>query len=68
MEEKFGVSSDDLEPVVVEQAVEEVVVEEPTNTTEEEPVVEEEEDDSPSLALVVSALTIGLIAVARRKH
>ena len=30
--------------------------------------VEEEEDDSPSLALVVSALTIGLIAVARRKH
>ena len=45
-----------------------VVVEEPTNTTEEEPVAEEEEDDSPSLALVVSALTIGLIAVARRKH
>ena len=45
-----------------------VVVEEPTNTTEEEPVVEEEEDDSPSLALVVSTLTIGLIAVARRKH
>ena len=30
MEEKFGVSSDDLEPIVVEQAVEEVVVEEPT--------------------------------------
>ena len=30
MEEKFGISEDDLEPVVVEQAVEEVVVEEPT--------------------------------------
>ena len=34
-----------------------------------DPVVEEEdEDDSPSIALVVSALTVGLIAVARRKH
>ena len=33
-----------------------------------DPVVEEEEDDSPSVTLVVSALTIGLIAVARRKH
>ena len=32
-----------------------------------DPVVEEE-DDSPSVALVVSALTVGLIAVARRKH
>ena len=30
MEEKFGISEDDLEPIVVEQAVEEVVVEEPT--------------------------------------
>ncbi len=28
----------------------------------------EEEDDSPSVTLVVSALTVGLIAVARRKH
>ena len=28
----------------------------------------EEEDDSPSVALVVSALTVGLIAVARRKN
>ena len=27
-----------------------------------------EEDDSPSVTLVVSALTVGLIAVARRKH
>ena len=26
------------------------------------------EDDSPSVALVVSALTVGLIAVARRKN
>lgn len=32
-----------------------------------DPVVEEE-DDSPSVALVVSALTVGLIAVARRKN
>ena len=32
-----------------------------------DPVVEEE-DDSPSIALVVSALTVGLIAVARRKN
>ena len=30
MEEKFGVSSDDRAPVVIEQVVEEVVVEEPT--------------------------------------
>ena len=30
--------------------------------------VAEEEDDSPSVALVVSALTVGLIAVARRKN
>ena len=29
---------------------------------------EPEEDDSPSVTLVVSALTVGLIAVARRKH
>ena len=29
---------------------------------------EEEEDDSPSVTLVVSALTVGLIAVARRKN
>ncbi|MCH2619443.1 MAG: transporter substrate-binding domain-containing protein, partial [Candidatus Poseidoniia archaeon] len=28
----------------------------------------EEEDDSPSVTLVVSALTVGLIAVARRKN
>ena len=28
----------------------------------------EEEDDSPSVTLVVAALTVGLIAVARRKH
>ena len=27
-----------------------------------------EEDDSPSVTLVVSALTVGLIAIARRKH
>ena len=33
-----------------------------------DPVVEEEEDDSPSVTLVISALTVGLIAVARRKH
>jgi ABC-type amino acid transport substrate-binding protein len=33
-----------------------------------DPVVEEEEDDSPSLTVLVSALAIGLIAVARRKH
>jgi len=32
-----------------------------------DPVVEEE-DDSPSVTLVVSALTVGLIAVARRKN
>ena len=32
-----------------------------------DPVVEEE-DDSPSVTLVISALTVGLIAVARRKH
>ena len=30
--------------------------------------VEAEEDDSPSLTVLVSALAIGLIAVARRKH
>ena len=29
---------------------------------------EEEEDDSPSVTLVVAALTVGLIAVARRKN
>ena len=28
----------------------------------------EEEDDSPSVTLVVAALTVGLIAVARRKN
>ena len=33
-----------------------------------DPVVEEEEDDSPSVTLVISALTVGLIAVARRKN
>ena len=32
-----------------------------------DPVVEEE-DDSPSVTLVISALTVGLIAVARRKN
>ena len=39
-----------------------------TNETEETSETEEEEEDSPSLALVVSALTVGLIAIARRKH
>ena len=28
----------------------------------------EEEEDSPSLAVLTSALAVGLIAVARRKH
>jgi len=31
-------------------------------------VAEEDEDDSPSLTVLASALAIGLIAVARRKH
>ena len=33
-----------------------------------DPEPEEEEDDSPSVTLVVAALTVGLIAVARRKN
>ena len=33
-----------------------------------DPEPEEDEDDSPSVTLVVAALTVGLIAVARRKN
>ena len=33
-----------------------------------DPEPEEEDDDSPSVTLVVAALTVGLIAVARRKN